>query len=401
MNSSLRLSQQQARRLAVMGQRLCAPRPRSIEEVVHDLWFVQLDPTRAVARTEHLVLWSRLGRAFRVQDLDRLLWKERRLFEYWVHIVSTSDFSIHRETMRRYPGGARADLARRKYVRDWLTANASFRRYILRELRRHGPLRARELEDRSVVSWRTGGWNDQTGSSSARNVSLMLDTLWFKGEVMIVGRDGQQRIWDLAERSVPVKEPRRAPREVAREILDRQLHARGVAGIKQFGFAFDGRPTGWERALTELVRDGIAVPAEIEGLRGEWFVHGDLLDRSFRPRTVLLSPFDDLVSDRAHVERLFGFRFRLEIYVPKAKREFGYFVLPILRGDRLIGRIDPLFDREAGVLRVHSVYAEDGADAVDGKAVAGAIAELASWLGAADVAFGRKMPSRWRRALRA
>ncbi len=130
----------------------------------------------------------------------------------------------------------------------------------------------------------------------------------------------------------------------------------------------DGRPPGWEGMLKELVREGIAVPAEIEGLRGEWFVHRDLLDRSFRPRTVLLSPFDDLIADRAHVEQLFGFRFRLEIYVPKAKREFGYFVLPILRGDRLIGRIDPLFDRQAGVLRVHSVYAKADAEAADGRA---------------------------------
>lgn len=360
-----------------------------------------MDPTRAVARTEQLVLWGRLGRAFRTDDLERLLWDERRLFEYWVHIVPASDFSIHRETMRRYPARAGADLARRNYVQEWLAANASFRRFVLRELRRRGPLRSRDLEDRSVVAWRTGGWNDAAGSSPARNVALMLDSLWFKGEIMIVGRDGQQRIWDLAERSLPVGEPRHSPRTIARRILDRQLCARGVARINQFGFAFDGRPPGWERSLKELVREGLAVPAEVEGLRGEWFVHGDLLERAFRPRTVPLSPFDDLVSDRAHVEQLFGFRFRLEIYVPKAKRQFGYFVLPILHGDRLIGRIDPLFDRQAGVLRVHSVYAEAGAGAAAGKAVAKAIAELASWLGARSVAFGKTMPSRWRRALRA
>ncbi len=400
MTARLELSRERARRLAVIGQRLSAPRPRSIEEAVHDLWSVQLDPTQAVARTEQLVLWSRLGRAFRVRDLERQLWDERRLFEYWVHILPIGDFPIHRETMRRYPDGG-PEAARRTYVSEWLRANAAFRRYILAELRRRGPLRARELEDRSVVSWKTGGWNDQTETSAARNLGQMLDRLWFRGEVMIVGRDGQQRIWDLAERTVPVNAPRLPARETARRILSRQLRARGVATVRQFGYAFDGRPTGWERALDDLVKEGVAVPARIDGLRGDWFAHADLIDATFRPRSVLLSPFDDLVSDRNHTEQLFGFRFRLEIYVPKAKREFGYFVLPILRGDRLIGRIDPLFDRGAGVLRVHSVYAEEGATPADGAAAAKAIGELAAWLGASDVAFGRTMPARWRRALRA
>ena len=104
---------------------------------------------------------------------------------------------------------------------------------------------------------------------------------------------------------------------------------------------------------------GVAIPVRVGDLKGPWYVHADLLERSFRPRTTLLSPFDDLVSDRDHTEQLFGFRFRLEIYVPKAKREFGYFVLPILHGDRLIGRIDPKFDRATGVLHVNAVYAEE------------------------------------------
>ena len=283
--------------------------------------------------------------------------------------------------MRRYPGGG-PEGARRRYVSEWLRANAAFRRYILAELRRRGPLRARELEDRSVVSWKTGGWNDQTETSAARNLGQMLDRLWFRGEVMIVGRDGQQRIWDLAERTLPVNAPR-CRRARRRGALSRQLRAqrRGTPSGSS-AMAFDGRPPGWERALDDLVKEGVAVPARIDGLRGDWFAHADLVDTTFRPRTVLLSPFDDLVSDRNHTEQLFGFRFRLEIYVPKAKREFGYFVLPILRGDRLIGRIDPLFDRGAGVLRVHSVYAEEEATPADGAAAAKAIGELAAWLGA-------------------
>jgi hypothetical protein len=233
---------------------------------------------------------------------------------------------------------------------------------------------------------------------------MMMDLLWHKGEVMIVGRDGQQRLWDIAQRGLPPRasqEARLTPREVARRILDRQLRARGVATASQFGWAFDGRPPGWEGALRELVREGVAIPARIEGLTGEWYVHADLLGREFRPRTVLLSPFDDLVSGRNHTEALFDFFFRLEIYVPKAQRRWGYFVMPILHGDRLVGRIDPAFDRAARTLRVNAVYGEERAPASAGPAVARAIRELAAWLGAKQVVFTdrEKVAGAWRPAL--
>jgi len=357
---------------------------------------VQMDPISVVARTEHLVLWSRLGKRFRVPDLERMLWTDRSLFEYWVHIVPIEDFGIHRESMRRFPAGPREGRSRNVYLQEWLRGNASFRRYVLGELRTRGPLRSRDLEDRAAVPWKTGGWND----TPQRHVAMMLDVLWFRGEVMIVGRDGQQRIWDLAERTLPVDEPRLPEAEVARRILEGQLRAWGVARPTQFGFAFDGRPPGWERALKELEREGVAVPVEIEGLAGTWYAHGQLLEFPFRPRTVLLSPFDDLISDRDHAEALFGYRFRIEIYVPKAKREYGYYVLSILHGDRLIGRIDPRMDRRTGVFHVQAVHAEPEAGAASGPAVARAIGELADWLGATDVAFPRDVPAIWRRALR-
>ncbi|HEY6567045.1 MAG TPA: crosslink repair DNA glycosylase YcaQ family protein, partial [Actinomycetota bacterium] len=304
MASPLLLTNRQARRLCVQGQLLSSPRPASIMDTVRDLWMVQLDPTRVVARTEHLVLFSRLGPRFRIAELERLLWTERSLFEYGVHIVPTSDLWQHRESMRRYPlGGPYGKLARRRYVHDWLAANTAFRRYVLRELRAKGPLRARDLEDRVADGWHTGGWNDQ-----GRNVAMMLDLLWDLGEVMIVGRDGQQRLWDLASRSLPMDERLRPKSEVALEVMDRQLRARGVGTVRQFGSLFDGRPDGWERALKTLVRQGVAVPVRIEGIeKGTWFAHAEVLAMPWRPRTVALSPFDDLVSDRDHTDALFDF----------------------------------------------------------------------------------------------
>jgi uncharacterized protein YcaQ len=220
--------------------------------------------------------------------------------------------------------------------------------------------------------------------------------------VMIVGRDGQQRIWDLAERRLPVDEPRLPAAQVARRLMDRQLRARGVAKRRDLGIGLDGdRIQGEERVFDAMLREGVVVPVRVDGVKGDWFVHADLLDRPFRGRTVLLSPFDDLISDRARTEAMFDFRYRIEIYVPKAKRQYGYFVLPILHRDRLVGRVDPAFDRTTRQLRVNGVWAEPGAPAAAGRPVSAAIAELGSWLGAREISFGRTMPGEWRSALRA
>jgi len=391
------ISLRDARRAAVRGQLLAAPRPGSILDVVRGLGMVQLDPTSVVARTDHLVLFSRLGTRFRVAELERLLWQERQLFEYWVHIVPTEDLPIHRVSMRRYPlGGSYGGSVRRRYEAEWLRANAAFRRYVLRELRTRGPLRARDLDDRTAVRWGTGGWNDDR----PRHVAMLLDLLWSKGEVMIVGRDGQQRLWDVAERSLPEMPPLSAA-EVADRVVERQLRAHGVAAPSRIGWLFDGQVPGREAAMRRMLRSGVALPVRIDGLSGEWLADAELLDAPFRGRTVVLSPFDDLISDRDRTQALFDFEFRLDIYVPKDKRRWGYFVLPILDGDRFIGRIDPRFDRRSRELHLHAVHAEPGATAEGGVRAAKAVRELASWLGAERVVLEREPPERWDGAFRA
>ncbi len=392
--SALELSRTDARRLAVLGQMLSAPQPRTIAEVVSGLGEVQMDPVSAIARTEHLVLWSRLGKRFKVSDLERMLWEERSLFEYWAHIVPTADFGVHRDAMKRYLAG---NATRHRYTRDWLAANAAFRRYVLRELRARGPLRTRDLEDRTAEGWRTGGWNDE-----GRFTGMMLEVLWARGEVMVAGRDGGQRLWDLAERVVPVDEPKLRSTEIARRVVERQLHAAGVAQPRRIGLAWHRKPEGWDRALAKLEHEGLAVPLTVEGLPGRWYTHSDVLTRlpTFRPRTVLLSPFDDLISDRVRSERLFDFSYRIEIYVPKAKRRYGYYVLPILHADRLIGRLDPRFDRTTRRLHIQGVWAVPGAPEEAGPAIAGTIADLAAWRGADEVVHEGPVPSMWRASLR-
>jgi uncharacterized protein len=387
----IELSLAEARRLAVAAQLLDGRAPATVTEVVRALGSVQVDPVAAVARAERMVLFSRLG-PYDVSDLEAAL-DRGELFEYWAHVVPASDYGIHREAMRRYPRG---DGARARYVREWLAANAAFRRYVLRELRRRGPLLSRDLEDRSVVQWRTGGWNDGKG------LGRMLDILWFRGEIAIAGRAGNERLWDLASRRLPQDEPRWHAREVARAVVERGLRRKGIARREELGRMFDGAPPGADEAFRSLVRDGIALPARVAGLDGDWWAHREVLESDHgTQRTVLLSPFDRLVYDRERAAELHGFRYRLEMYVPVAKREFGYYVLPVLHGTDLIGRVDATLDRGARLLRVDGIWAERGAPADAGSDVADALRELATWLGAESVQIGRRTPRAWTRALRA
>ncbi len=367
----------QARRLAILGTMLAGPRPTSVLEVVDRLGKVQVDPTAVVARAEQLTIWSRLGSYDRA-DLRKLIEDEpRQLFEYLAFLIPTADLPLHRPAMLRYP---REQYTRGNYVREWLADNASFRAYILDELRTRGPLRSRDLDDRAVVPWRTGGWND------GKNLGRMLEILWHAGEIAISRREGTQRFWDLYARVLPDVEP--PPEEVvAIETMERQLRARGFAD-PGFGTAIDYELPAREIGLESLLADGVAVPVAIAGLPGDWLVHADLLselDHPWRPRTTLLGPFDPLISDRERTLALFDFRFRLEIYIPVDKREYGYYVLPILHGDRLIGRIDPVLDRKRRVLTVNAVYAEPNAPANAWPAVSLAIDDLAAWIGADEV----------------
>jgi hypothetical protein len=225
---------------------------------------------------------------------------------------------------------------------------------------------------------------------------MMLEVLWAKGEVMIAARAGQERVWDLGSRRAPTDAARPGAGEEARSLIDVQLRALGISKVSRFGWTFEAaRPPGWEPALARLERDGRAVRVEVDGLSGQLWAHAEGLDRTFRPRTAILSPFDRLVHDRPRAEELFGFRFRLEIYVPKAKREFGYFVMPILHGDRLVGRIDPTFDRAENVLRVRKVFAERDAPHDAWPAIAKQLDDLAAWLGAKGVVLG-SIPREWR-----
>jgi uncharacterized protein YcaQ len=399
-----------ARRLAISRQRLAGPPAPTtapgLLDVVRDLGCLQLDPTNAVARTHLLVLWSRVG-IYDPADLDTLLWKERALFEYWAHaasLVLTEDFPVHAYMMRRY-GKSGSPWGER--ITGWIEANAALRDHILDELRARGPLPARTFEDRAVESWQSSGW------TGGRNVGRMLDFLWAKGEVLVAGRVGSQRLWDLADHVLPAWTPREewTEEEVVRVAAQKAVRALGVARPAEIELHYTrDRYPNLPAVLAALEAEGVLVPAQIvdEGRAwpGPYYIHRDdlpLLDRlaagEWEPRTTLLSPFDNLICDRARTERLWDFRFRIEIYVPKDKREYGYYVLPILHGDRLIGRIDPLMDRKHHRLLINAIYAEPDAPPDAAPAIAAAIERLATFLGATDIAYPATMPAGWEQAL--
>jgi uncharacterized protein YcaQ len=306
------VSPEEARRIAVRAQLLDGS-ARGVLETVRALGFLQLDPIATVARPQHLVLWSRLG-PFDTEELDRLLWVERRLIEWNAYIWPVETLPLLRARMRASRRASRYSWERRR--REFLKGNAGFRRYVLGELERRGPLLARELEDRS--GGRRGGhrwWG-------SRQVAQMLEALHRIGEVAVVGRRGGQRVWDLAERWYPETEV--APLREAERLLAEQRF----------------------RALGVRLEDG------------EWHAHPEVSDAPVPDRVTLLSPFDRLVHDRDRAEALFGFRYRLEMYVPAAQREYGYYVLPILVGDRLVGRVEPRFDRRARTLSVLGAWGD-------------------------------------------
>jgi uncharacterized protein YcaQ len=352
--SSISLTIPQARRLAVVGQWLPTPKGTTILDVVNHVGYLQLDPTNSIARNHLLVLWSRLGN-YDEAELERLRWEDRELYEYSAAIVPVADHGIHETSMRRYPNAYSGKLP--DWVNGWMRDNSALRRSIVSQLRRSGPVPSRELKFAADRAWESTGWTNE------RNVSRMLDFLHAKGKVVVAGRSGQQRLWDLGDRWLPRGERKLTLAEAELRVVERSAHNLGVATAKEIQREFfPGGPwPGAQKAIKSLVREGRLVPVTVDGLPGERFAHAELLKPPpRRSHTTFLSPFDPLIRNRERTEALWDFHYRIEIYVPKAKRQYGYFVLPILHGDELVGRIDPVVDRKAGVLHVNNVWWEPG-----------------------------------------
>ena len=329
------VSPAEARRIAVRAQLLDGS-ATDVRGTVGHLGFLQLDPISTVAPPQHLVLWSRLGRVYHRRELDRLLWKERSLIEWNAYLWPAELLPALLARMHR-PADAGP---RERWRAAFIAENRDFRRYVLRELDRRGPLLSRDIEDHRPSGRAQHRWWGE------RKMGLMLQVLNAGGEVAVVGRQGNQRVWDLADRWYGDVAP--LPWLEAEQLFaERRFRSQGV-----------------------LHR------------RGRWLAHPDAVFGAADPvprRTTFLSPFDQLVHDRDRAEALWGFHYRLEMYVPAAKREYGYYVIPILHGDRIVGRIEPVHDRRAGLLHVRGLWWEQGVRPVSLDAP---LRRLARWLGA-------------------
>jgi uncharacterized protein YcaQ len=400
--SELEISRRAARRLAIEGQLLGAKRQsfdrRGILATVDQVIWLQLDPTSAVARSHFLVLWSRLGQYDR-DDVARLIYKDQRLFEWRAFVYPTQHLPFYRLAMR-------STSTKYTNFRDrarWMRTNLPLRKQVLSRLRREGPLATSAFDGREAVSWHSTGWTND------RNASQMLEFLSAEGRVLVAGRSGQERLWDLTERCVPAKAlaSSATPTKLIRDATIRAVRSLGVATTKQISEMLPGAVRELVlKSIASLMKSGELVPVRVmteEGtLKGSWYVLAadaeriPALERSWSGRTTLLSPFDTLIRDRARAEALFGMRYRIEIYVPPAKREYGYFAMPILHDDELIGRIDPRVDRENETLVVNAVHLQPGVkhDRETGQAVARALDDLARFTGASRVS----LPAGARRA---
>ena len=337
------------------AQLLDSPRPTDLLEVVERLTLLQVDPTAAIAPNADLVLWSRLGSSYRPEQLTQALERDRTLFEFNALIRPMNDLGLYLAGAVGQRGTGRVD--------SWLRDNDRFRRDVLKLLKRSGPLTSRDIPDTCAVPWASTGWTND------RNVTQMLEFLQVRGQVAIAGRVGRERLWDLPERVYPAGVEIPSVEEAERIKNERRLAALGIARVK-----------AREMPMEPIHVGEAGEPAVVEGVKGEWRVDPAYLDGGFKGRTALLSPFDRLIHDRGRTEELFEFEYTLEMYKPAAKRRWGYFALPILHGDRLVGKLDATADRKAGVLHVNAVHEDVNFSPAMSTAVRKEIDDLAAWL---------------------
>jgi uncharacterized protein len=403
------------RRLTVTKQHLSGKLPArattsAILSVVRDLTHVQWDPITIVAPSHVLSLWARLG-DFRLADLEKLLWDERKLFLHWTPIASIvlmEDYPLYHSLMRRYPDSMSKSWGwQRAEAKKFLATHSVLRRKILSALRK-GPRQPSDFKDHARTKGSESGW------SSGSDVSQMLFHMLMSGEVMVVGHEGNQNLWGLSEQFLPswVERKELSEQEEEREAAQRALRALGTATPREISYYFPRGRYQDPRATLARLRDESAVHrVDVEGLgiREERYVHDldlPLLESigtaAWQPRVALLPPFDNMIGNPARTSRLFGFEYVREQFFPKEKRKFGTYVLPILWGEQFIGRIDPRLDKAKEELVVNAVHAERGAPTDRGVSdqIGEAIARLGTFLGARDVTYTTRVPEIWKSSLR-
>jgi uncharacterized protein YcaQ len=376
-----RISLPQARRIALAAQGFSRPRPEAVNQghlrrTVGQLGLHQIDSVNVLVRAHYLPAFSRLG-AYDRSLIDRAAWgrkSERRLFEYWAHEASLLPMELHPLLRWRM---ARADRGETGWgiMRRFATERRSEAEAVLARIRAEGALAASDFEHgRSRSGW--WEWGD---------TKRALEWLFFAGHVTTATRRGSfERIYDLTERVIPsaiLSLPTPDEAEAQRALVEHSAKALGIATAADLRDYFRLKPDEAAKAIACLVEEKALIPASVEGWRQPAYLHRD----AARPRRIvgqaLLAPFDPLVWERSRTERLFGFRYRIEIYTPADKRVHGYYVLPFLMDDRLVARVDLKADRQRSRLLARAVTVEPGAPADTSERLAAELRLIAAWLG--------------------
>lgn len=382
------LSRAQARRVALVAQgfrdpRHTVPTMRTFSRTLERTGVLQVDSVNVLQRAHYMPLFSRMG-PYDVEMLKRASeQRPRRMVEYWAHVQAFMPVELwpvmqHRmEAFRESPRWG-----------QWLQTNPGIVDRVLAQVRADGASTARDLDDggpRQKVDW---GWN----WSEARKA---LDYLFVVGDLAIAGRNAQfEPVYDVPDRVLPaavLAAPVPGVDEATKELVRRAARSHGVATVRCLTDYYrlqlqkgQGQRSA-QRAIDELVEDGELLPVAVEGWKRPAWLHRDAaLPRKVDARA-LLSPFDPVVWERERTEHLFDFHYRIEIYVPEPKRQFGYYVLPFLLGDQIVGRVDLKADRRSGQLLVQGTYAEPGAPAETAHELAEELRDLAGWLGLEQV----------------
>ncbi|HEX4655580.1 MAG TPA: crosslink repair DNA glycosylase YcaQ family protein [Mycobacteriales bacterium] len=384
------LSPRQARRVALAAQGFTRRRgtgtgdARALRRLLQHTQLLQIDSVNVLQRAHYLPGWSRLG-AYSTATLDAMAYRKRELFEYWGHEASLMPMELHplmRWRMRRAEQkfetwGRLARLAQER---------PDYVEHVYETVRDHGSVTAGELaaeERRGTEHW---GWN-------WTDAKVAIEFLFWAGRVATRERRNFERVYDLTERVIPATVlalPTPTEEEAHRQLLLRAARACGVGTVGDIADYFRIRNPQARPRIAELVEDGRLVEVEVHGWRHPGYAPADFVVPRRSATRALLVPFDPLIWERDRTQRLFGFRYRVEIYVPAHKRVHGYYVLPFLLGDSLVARVDLKSDRQAGLLRVQGAFAEPAAPAETADELAAELTELAAWLGLDGVTVSRR-----------
>ncbi|HEY5721003.1 MAG TPA: winged helix-turn-helix domain-containing protein [Allosphingosinicella sp.] len=368
-----------ARRIALGAQGFGLPRPSGTINAGHLLRLLdrialhQIDSVNVLSRAHYLPAFSRLG-AYPRELLDRMAWgRPRRLFEYWAHEASLLPFDLHPLLRWRMARAARGEGLWRS-MKVFAGERAAEAEAVLARIAAEGPMAASDFEDKAK-----GGWWGWSHSKAA------LEYLFYAGRITTATRRNSfERVYDLPERVLPasiLEATTPSETDAQRALVERAARAMGVATALDLRDYFRLSPAEAAPRIAELVEAGTLIPAAVEGWRQPAFLHAE----ARRPRRVdaqaLLAPFDPLIWERSRTERLFGLRYRIEIYTPADKRVHGYYVLPFLLGDRIVARVDLKADRKAGLLRVQSAHEEPDAPPETAERLAAELKLMAEWMG--------------------